>query len=174
MSGWRFPTGLIGGFGVRDSQAAGMLLRRIAAWRPAAGAALSAGAGPWMSDGLRDVLLQALGSHPPRSLDGYPYRLECYPRSGGQPVAALRRVLLWRAGVVDCLADVWDTIGPAPFTMDECVEAAQMFEPDDLTDVHCQLCLGRLLGDVVGHFGTCPVQIAWGYGAGRRRVDGPG
>lgn len=162
MDGWRFPTGLAGGFDVRDTSTAGELLRRVAAWRPEAGAALAAGSGPPMSDGLRDVLLQALGSRPPRTLAGYPYRLGCYPGSGGQPVAALRQVLLWRAGVVDFLADVWDTLGPSQFAMQECAEATRIFQPADRTEADCLLCLGRLPAESsTTHFFRCSVQVAW-------------
>jgi hypothetical protein len=171
---WRFPSGVAGGFDVRDAGTASVLLRRVEAWRSAVAGVLAEGSAWTMSDTLRDLLQQVLGVRPSRTLASCPYHLEPYPGSGGEPVATLRRVLLWRAGVVDFLADAWDTLGPPPFTMDECGEAAEIFEPEDLTPQECPLCLGRLPADPTTHCPRCPVQLAWDTArAAGQEVDGP-
>lgn len=92
------------------------------------------------------------------------YAVRPLPAFTGPPVEAARRVLAWRAAIVDFLSDVWDTIGPAPYQFEECtLVIRELFTPDTAgnTDL-CRDCLQPLPPDqraAAAHVFGCPVRL---------------
>lgn len=123
------------------------VLPAIEAWRAAFVIWVGSGA---ISDALANVLLELLGERRTATFERYPYPLSRYPR-----IASVEGVMLWRAGVVDFLSDIWDTIGEADFTIEECRRVSELLTPSAGV---CPLCL-EAQGN--GHFDHCPVQHAW-------------
>jgi hypothetical protein len=159
----RFPELPRDPFWSSDTRAAREALGAIAAWREAWCSWLG---GDERDDGISPAmattLLELLGALPGESWRRFKYALGPFPDLGGEPLAALHRVLLWRAGVADFLADVWDTIGEAAFGFDECQRIASLLIPSGLSPgeerTTCLLCLGP---KDRGHFDRCAVQLEW-------------
>ncbi len=86
------------------------------------------------------------------------------PAVTGPPVEAARRVLAWRAAIVDYLSDVWDTMGPAPYQFEECtLVIRELFTPDAAHGTNlCRDCLQPLPPgprDAAAHVFACPVRL---------------
>jgi hypothetical protein len=123
-------------------------LPAIEAWRAAFATWLESGA---ISESLATVLLELLGMEPTSTFARSPYHLVRYPAAS----PSLHAVLLWRAGIVDFLSDIWDTMGAADFDIEECQLVSDLLTP---LGPLCPLCLGEQ-GD--RHFDACQVQLAW-------------
>ena len=93
-----------------------------------------------------------------------PYAVRPVPALTGPPVETARRVLAWRAAIVDFLSDVWDTLGPAPYPFEECTLAIrELFTPDTAEGTRlCRDCLQPLPAgqrDAAAHVFACPVRL---------------
>jgi len=162
----RFPPVPRSPFWSSDEAAARASLAAIARWRGDLAQWL---AGPERDDGLSPalaaVMLELLGAAETEAFRRYPYRLARFPALPAtlpDPCATLRGVLLWRAGVVDFLSDVWDTLGAADFGLEECQRMATLLAPAGSEDACCPLCLEPLPpGSAARHFDACAVQTSW-------------
>ena len=143
-----------------DEAAAEAAVLAIERWRVEFASWLTHERDDAISKSLATLLLEVLGDMPTSSFERYSHHLSRYPTSA----ASLRAILLWRAGLVDFLSDVWDTMGDADFGIEECARASALLTPPP-PDAHprCPLCLGQQ-GD--RHFEACAVQLAW------RRAEG--
>ncbi len=153
-------------FWSHDSDAAAAAVAALVAWR-AELAAWLAGAerDDALSPALATVLLELVRARPSEEFRRFAYRLERMPspEPPTDPCECLQSLLLWRAGVVDFLSDVWDTLGPAPFDIEECQRAGSLFTPIDSDGGGlCHLCLEPFAGaPSIEHFERCAVQRAW-------------
>jgi len=117
-----------------------------------------------ISEALATPLLELMRALPGETYLQYPYRLERFPElstaDGGDPAEALRRVLLWRAGVVDFLSDVWDTLGATDIGVEECQRISSLLTPVGMerSSNLCPLCLAE---QQERHFDACAVQASW-------------
>jgi hypothetical protein len=152
------------------------LLRHILDWRWATICWLRNPSGhPALSQNLVHLLLWAFGEQPLKNLDSRPYKLQGFPpdlrmldqgavMTRWRMVENLQAVLLWRARLVDFLADVWDTLGTPLFDMEECRQATDLFMPGDFTGTdYCPLCLqmypvANREEEAHQHYERCPVQ----------------
>ena len=154
----RFPAVPADPFWSSDSEAVRRALVAVEQWRTTLATWLgSAERDDSLSPGLATTLRELLGALPTSDFVRFPYRLAKFPAALDDPNAALRAVLLWRAGIVDFLSDVWDTLGEADFDIEECRRAATFFAPEG-ADALCPLCLSPQ-GD--RHYDACAVQLAW-------------
>ena len=133
-----------------------------------------------LSRGLIDILCSTLGTgrekteFSPYKLEKFPGTLLAGPQSSLKGASRRRQILnllVWRAYIIDFLADVWDTLGSATFSMEECRVATDLFMPQGkIVSSHCVFCLCELPAeDVVSnhHIFSCPVQTqmqrpSWG------------
>lgn len=118
-----------------------------------------------ISVALRDLLLWTLGY--PVVADRPPsrYVVTRVPGPGADRAGA---ILAWRSGIVDFLADVWDTLGPADFELQECSRTIdEIFTPAMLRGVaHCLDCLQIRTSDPADtapdggqHVLNCPIRL---------------
>lgn len=161
-----------------DKPARQQLLYQILTWRQAAIRWLRSNQIEQLSSGLVDLLLWTLGDEPFSPIEPGPYRLKIFPPAlhkmapEALPLALATRdqildILLWRAHLVDFLADVWDTLGSPLFGMEECGYATRMLMPEGANDTHCLLCLlAYAAGEsgAVAHYEQCPAQQRLGPG----------
>lgn len=132
-------------------------LREVGLWRSAvleliddssAGCASEAN---WLSKRARGALAIFLASswseqmtqwavQTPYNLTAFPAR--CLDAGGRATVDALLEVLRWRAGVFDCLHDIWDVFGDPELDLEECTALERFLHPQ-ATGVSrvCELCL---------------------------------
>ncbi|HKT00687.1 MAG TPA: hypothetical protein VJT31_14245, partial [Rugosimonospora sp.] len=117
-----------------------------------------------VSAGLDTLLRWTLGYPADAAPVSGRYALGQVPDPAGPGTEAVQVILVWRSGVVDYLADVWDTIGAAEFEPGECTLAIdEVFTPAVLRGIlHCPDCL-QLLTDAPGsaqpHPLRCPVRL---------------
>lgn len=158
----RFPRVPPNPFSSVDAADAARSLEDIAKWRAAFVTWLRGPHPEGMSRPLVAVLLEVLGAESTSTYLRYPYRLSRFPvrLEAVDAVADLQAVLLWRAGVVDFLADVWDTVDGEIGT-EECGELEALLLPAGMTGV-CPLCLASVAD--AAHFESCAVQNAWARG----------
>ena len=113
---------------------------------------------------LLGVLREAFGVDPPDVIRSLPYRVLPFPKPAGAALEDLRKVMLWRAGLVDFLGDCWDTLGPSRFDMAECLAVSARLMPagatDDGSNKTCSYCLVTY-GRDRPHFDECGVQRVW-------------
>lgn len=129
-----------------------------------------------MSTGLRDLLKWVLGSPDMTARTTSGYHLRPFPEPAGSAPEHVLDVLVWRSGVVDYLSDVWDTIGPGDYELDECTLAIDaLFTPPSLRGVPtCPDCLQPLpeTPKAAGaHAIACPVRLRREHAAGRSPPD---
>ena len=119
-------------------------LHEIGLWRSAVleltddSVATSASEVNWQSKRARDALATFLASSWSEQMTQWavqtPYHLTAFParaldaRSGAS-MDALLEVLRWRAGVVDCLSDIWDVFGDPELDIEECSAIGQFLRP---------------------------------------------
>lgn len=116
------------------SPGAETFLRQVETWRHAAAVYLGAiapAANPPLSPALAQLLAQAIAGTALSEAEAraaQPYGVVSFPAEAANEQRSPREralyVLAWRAIVVDFLSDVWDTLGPATFDMEECDFAA--------------------------------------------------
>ena len=150
--------------GIEDARTATRDLDAIEVWKEAWLAAL-AGNAVAVAVPLLGVLREAFGATPPLAIRSLPYRVLPFPEPlGAAPVEDLRRVLLWRAGLVDFLADSWDTLGPSTFDMKDCLRVSALLRPSGILENSqsqtCSYCLVTHTRER-NHFEECGVQRAW-------------
>lgn len=160
-----------------DEQARHQLLQQILMWRRAAIRWLRSDQIEQLSSDMVDLLLWALGDEPVARIEPGAYPLTIFPPllHGMAPEALplalatldqILDVLLWRARIVDFLADIWDTLGSPLFSMEECGHATQIFMPEGVNASHCPLCLQAYTAGEAGaaaHYELCPVQRKLGH-----------
>lgn len=149
-------------------------LSEVRRWRREAVAWLESSRDDRISGELAAFLLWTLGAAPPPRGKVGPYSVSALPEAAlasawntaaESTTRNVEAVLVWRAGVVDYLSDVWDTIGPSLFDMEECGVATDLFMPRGLGfDGHCWWCLqpyswtsGR-----ADHRPVCPIERSLG------------
>jgi hypothetical protein len=140
-------------------------LRGVARWRRSVLAWLDAQAASGrLSEGLRDLLKRSLGipDVPAPTLSAYDIR--SFPAPQGSPSEHALDVLVWRSGIVSFLSDVWDTLGPALFEMEECqLVISAIFTPTARRGaVLCPDCLQPLPGasdEAAAHYFACPIRL---------------
>jgi len=134
----------------------------VEAWRAAWTAWLEGPRDDGISEAMAVLLLELLGARESEGFRAYRYRLSRFPTSG-----SLREVLLWRAGLVDMLSDVWDRIGEAAFGFEECQRVSALLVPAGADAPRiCALCLGAEPPPSSAlHYEACEVQRAWRAGA---------
>lgn len=145
----------------------------LAAWRASALAWLDAQAASGrLSDGLHEFLRWSLGvpgvQEP--TLSGYHTRPLPPPLEPTSEHAL--DVLVWRSGVVDLLSDVWDTLGPALFELEECTLVIDaVFTPVTWRGaLVCPDCLQPLPGasdEAAAHYFVCPIRLRRDQAPGR-------
>lgn len=74
-----------------------------------------------------------------------PYNLGPFPASAEEPgtdspLNSILEVLRWRAGICDCLSDIWNVFGDPYLELDECMAIAQFLEPSASKKI-CGYCL---------------------------------
>lgn len=170
--------------GAASPRAAQEFLQRVEAWRRTLIEALRA---PLPDLGLTVPMARflsgALGSDVVDSAEPLPRPVRRFPTvrtSEHSAVDDAREVALWRARLIDYLADVWDVIGAPAFDLPECAAAERLLSPPAPTDPgeapRCPACLEllRRLPDGSGfaaHDDRCPALR--GLGAPRwSDVDG--
>ena len=144
-------------------------------WRDETVAWLESSQNDRVSEELTEFLLWTLGAAPRPQYKIGPYVVTVFPEDAAEPDSdrAARRaqsattsrevehVLLWRAQVVDFLTDVWDTIGPSLFEMEECDAATALFMPaGEVPAEYCDYCL-EPYADAAGrveHEQVCPIR----------------
>jgi hypothetical protein len=117
-----------------------------------------------LSAELSEFMRWALGDPTASPQDAGPYHVSSFPTGALRPGARETDtvdVLVWRARLVDMLADVWDTLGPARFEIEECREATRVLMPDETRGRHfCPYCLDpeSPSADPAAHDANCPIQ----------------
>ena len=128
-----------------------------------------------LSEGLVDLLLWVFGDKQTMNLNLRPYRLTVFPNAHSimtkevDMMNLFRKedilvILVWRARIIDFLADVWDTIGSPLFEMEECSHATELFLPEACEGVnYCAFCLQNcpISGhskESISHYERCPIQ----------------
>jgi hypothetical protein len=159
--------------GHADDPSVQAFLEHVLRWREQVVKWLAGGhADDRLSPGLHDFLLWVLGQRAGPAVDTAPYAVSAFPyqraadarvsRLSGRTIADVDvlDVLIWRALVVDFLADIWDTIGPPQFDVDECGYATALFMPDGEDGRRCPYCLQEYSGavDPANHTEGCPIQ----------------
>jgi hypothetical protein len=161
--------------GEADGRAIDTFLPRVLVWRDDLAAWLKAEqASEHLSVDLVDLLQWSIGERRGATLKMSPYALSVFPDGARTPAsrgvgtggagllhAAVRDVLIWRARLVDFLADVWDTIDTPLFDVDECRMATDLFMPAGHGDDRlCPYCLQEYGGPdrTAVHNGVCPLQ----------------
>ena len=156
----------------RSPAAATGFLDQVQRWRGEALAWLTTSRDEGVSDELADFLRWAFGVGPRPAYEISAYVVCAFPTVATErAIAALgadsapervQAVLLWRAQIADFLADVWDTIGPPLFDMEECAVAENLF----LVELHhhgtyCPTCLTPHAGanGDGAHRASCPVRL---------------
>ncbi len=76
-----------------------------------------------------------------------PYNVSAFPISGLEAdkmstVDSILKILRWRAGLEDCLSDIWDVIGEPALDLDECDAIGQFLRPASEAKLCC-LCLNE-------------------------------
>ncbi len=161
--------------GAASGAEAAEFLRAVRRWRADADTWAHAAADHQLvSRRLGDLLSWALGRRevgPPVSsaYDLFPLddgtlddTLDDDTRGAGAGAAA-RSALVWRSGVVDFLADVWDTLGPSDYDPRQCMAVIEaLFTPLAVRGVlHCPDCVQPLSADEAGlHAWACPIRKA--------------
>jgi hypothetical protein len=139
-------------------------LRQVDCWREQATAYLTSlprdGTSP-ISDELAVLLRQLIAGErlPERGAKaGRPYGLATFPAParGHDPERALE-VLVWRSKVVDFLSDVWDTLGPAAYEMEECGFVVERLLAPALDGTVCPEC-AQPIADWSEHEPLCVVR----------------
>jgi hypothetical protein len=160
-------------YGTASEEEAGSFLAALAPWHERAMAWLdeqvSSGG---ISSRLRDLLKWSLGSRTVRAPAVSGYLISRLPPPSGSTVEDALDVLTWRAGVVDFLSDVWDTMGPADFEFEECTLAIeQLFTPPSLRATQiCPNCMQPLPADsrtAASHTLECPIRLRREQASGR-------
>ena len=152
-------------YGIADEVKATKDLEATGAWKKAWLASLSgSGANVGVAPPLLVVLREAFGAAPPDVIRSLPYRILPFPKLADAPLDDLRKVILWRAGLVDFLGDCWDTLGPSRYEMAECLAVSARLMTSGATDSAssktCAYCLVTY-GRERPHFEECGVQRAW-------------
>lgn len=163
----RFPEVPPNPFWSADEEAARRALSAVTAFVDALARELD-GALADLAPPMRAVLAALVGVSPPDPLAKLArYRLAPFPRHSVEGQSATERlaaVLMWRAGIVDFLSDVWDTLGDAGFSLEDCRVVEGLFTPPGIEPAStCPYCLGP---QSPTHYAACPVQRAWAGGAG--------
>lgn len=152
--------------GTASAQEEAAFLDAFDRWRVAAAAWLrDATERADISPALRDLLLWTLGY--PVAADRPPsrYVVDQIPWPGDDRAGA---ILAWRSGIVDFLSDVWDTLGPADFELQECSRTIdEIFTPAILRGIaHCPDCLQLRTADPTAsppyaeqHVLNCPIRL---------------
>jgi hypothetical protein len=164
--------------GTTAETAAAAFLDSVEAWRAATLTQLTQrSAGDHLSPSMVRLLRHVLDADP-GAADPLPPRLGRFPdlaRPGTSALADARAVLLWRAALVDFLADVWDVIGTPAYDLPDCAAAERRLLPHT-TDGHdtderdiCRICLEPLArrDDAAGyvvHDHRCPALRALSIG----------
>jgi len=117
-----------------------------------------------LSSELRALLKDWLGASGQTARAFSAYRAGSFPALKGTSSERVLDVLVWRSGVVDFLSDIWDTIGAAPFEMEECQFAINaLFTPASLSGiVVCPNCLQPLPIEqdaASAHYFDCPIRL---------------
>jgi hypothetical protein len=85
--------------------------------------------------------------------------------TNADPIAGLRRILVWRADILYWLADIPDVIGTPAYDDDDVARAQSVFGTRRrATDDVCSYCLGEI-GDPRTHFNRCAAFRANGEAA---------
>jgi hypothetical protein len=164
--------------GTTAETAAAAFLEGVKAWRAATLTQLTQrSTGDHLSPSMVRLLRQVLGGNP-GAMDPLPTRLGQFPelaRPGTPALADARAVLLWRAALVDFLADAWDVIGTPAYDLPDCTAAERWLLPHatqghdtDECDI-CRICLEPLArrddgAGYVIHDHRCPALLALSMG----------
>ena len=139
-------------------------LTAVRDWRPlAAGWLREAARGGVISIGLRDLVTSALGLASGEPTVSTAYLVGRFPPLRSPATAHALDVLVWRSGIVDYLADAWDTIGSGAFEMRECALVIdEVLTPRSARRPTCPDCLQPLPEDTreAGrHALDCPIRL---------------
>lgn len=125
-----------------------------------------------ISAGLRDLLKWSFGSREVVAPAVSGYDVGRFPPPSGSAAEHALDVLAWRAGLVDFLSDIWDTMGPAEFELEECSLAIEeLFTPPSLRGRQiCPNCMQPLPADsrqAAAHTLGCPIRLRRERASGR-------
>ena len=164
--------------GTTAETAAAAFLDSVKAWRAATLTQLAQhSARDHFSPSMVRLLRHVLDADP-GATDPLPPRLGRFPelaRPGTPALADARAVLLWRAALIDFLADAWDVIGTPAYDLPDCAAAERWLLPHathghdtDERDI-CRICLEPLArrddgAGYVVHDHRCPALLALSMG----------